>query len=110
MKYIIKESKLDILMTEYLDEIVSSKKMSAFGEDVFLIYTDLGELYTYEEEVIIDYEYHNAKLGLRMDLVNAFMSMFSRNMEQTKEFFKNWFETKFNLNVKYVSTFELPQF
>jgi ribosomal protein L23 len=36
--------------------------------------------------------------------------MFSRDIEQTKEFIKNWFENKFNLEVEYVNTFKSPNF
>ena len=42
MKYIITESKLDMLMTDYMDNFLASKKVSD-GGDVLLIYDDLGE-------------------------------------------------------------------
>jgi hypothetical protein len=75
---------------------------------VLLIYDDLGEDYLYDEEVSIDYTYDNSYMSIRMDLIDMFKSMFSRDIEQTKEFIKNWFENKFNLKVEYVNTFEAP--
>ena len=109
MKYIITESKLDMLMTEYMDHALAGKKVSD-GGGFLLIYDDLGEDYLYEEEVVIDYNYDNSEMSIRMDLINMFTSMFSRDIEQTKEFIKNWFENKFNLKVGYVDTFKLPNF
>jgi len=107
MKYIITESKLDMLMTNYMDNFLASKKVSD-GGDVLIIYDNLGEDYEYEEEVSIDYTYDNSYMSIRMDLIDMFKSMFSRDIEQTKEFIKNWFENKFNLKVEYVNTFEAP--
>ena len=109
MKYIITESKLDMLMTEYMDHALAGKKVSDEG-GVLLIYDDLGEDYLYEEEVVIDYNYDNSEMSIRMDLINMFTSMFSRDIEQAKEFIKNWFENKFNLEVGYVDTFKSPNF
>jgi len=98
---------LDMLMTEYMDNFLASKEVS-YGYDVLLIYDELGEDYLYDEEVSIDYTYDNSYMSIRMDLINMFSSMFSRDIEQTKEFIKNWFENKFNLKVEYVNTFEVP--
>jgi len=109
MKYIITESKLDMLMTDYMDNLLASKKVSD-GGGFLLIYDDLGEDYLYEEEVVIDYNYDNSEMSIRMDLIYMFKAMFSRDIEQTKEFIKNWFENKFNLEVGYVDTFESPNF
>jgi hypothetical protein len=109
MKYIITESKLDMLMTDYMDNLLASKKVSD-GGDVLLIYDDLGEDYLYEEEVVIDYIRDKTEMSIRMDLINMFTSMFSRDIEQAKEFIKNWFENKFNLEVGYVDTFKSPNF
>jgi hypothetical protein len=109
MKYIITESKLDMLMTDYMDHVLAGKKVSD-GGDVLLIYDDLGEDYEFEEEVSINYTYDDSEMSIRMDLINMFTSMFSRDIEQAKEFIKNWFENKFNLEVGYVDTFESPNF
>jgi hypothetical protein len=109
MKDIITESKLDMLMTDYMDHVLAGKKVSD-GGDVLLIYDDLGEDYEFEEEVSINYTYDDSEMSIRMDLINLFTSMFSRDIEQAKEFIKNWFENKFNLEVGYVDTFESPNF
>ena len=98
-----------MLMTNYMDNFLASKKVSD-GGGFLLIYDDLGEDYLYEEEVVIDYNYDNSVMSIRMDLINMFTSMFSRDIEQAKEFIKNWFENKFNLEVGYVDTFKSPNF
>ena len=98
-----------MLMTNYMDNFLASKKVSD-GGGFLLIYDDLGEDYLYEEEVVIDYNYDNSVMSIRMDLIDMFKSMFSRDIEQTKEFIKNWFENKFNLEVGYVDTFKSPNF
>jgi len=105
----VTQSKLDMLMTNYMDNFLASKKVSD-GGDVLIIYDNLGEDYEYEEEVSIDYTYDDSEMSIRMDLINVFSSMFSRDVEQTKEFIKNWFENKFNLEVGYVDTFKSPNF
>ena len=98
-----------MLMTDYMDNFLASKKVSD-GYDVLLIYDELGEDYLYDEEVSIDYTFNNSYMSIRMDLIDMFKTMFSRDIEQTKEFIKNWFENKFNLEVGYVETFEFPTF
>ena len=98
-----------MLMTNYMDNFLASKKVSD-GGDVLIIYDNLGEDYLYEEEVVIDYNYDNSEMSIRMDLIYMFKAMFSRDIEQAKEFIKNWFENKFNLEVGYVDTFKSPNF
>ena len=96
-------------MTNYMDNFLASKKVSD-GGDVLIIYDNLGEDYEYEEEVVIDYIRDKTEMSIRMDLIYMFKAMFSRDIEQTKEFIKNWFENKFNLEVGYVDTFKSHNF
>ena len=95
MKYIIKESKIDMLMTEYLDSWVSSRRLVKF--DRFIVLEDPNG----EEENDIDMEYDgdDGRLWFRKEFRYLLTDLFGRSQVETMEFVGKYFEHKFGVQV-----------
>jgi hypothetical protein len=98
MKYIIKESKLNMLMTDYLDTWVDSRKLYKF--DRFIVLEDPnGEP---ANEVDMEYDGANGRLWVRQELFSTLVDLFGKDAEETLNFIGKYFEHKFDVEVKSV--------
>jgi len=98
MKYIIKESKIDMLMTEYLNSWVKSRKLIEF--DRFIVIEDpYGEE---ENEVSMEYDGEDGRLWFRKELRDLLMDLFGKNHVETSVFVGKFFEYKFGVEVNKV--------
>ena len=98
MKYIIKESKIEMLMTEYLDSWVSSRRLVKF--DRFIVLEDPNG----EEENDIDMEYDgdDGRLWFRREFRYLLTDLFGRSQVETMTFVGKYFENKFGVEVNKV--------
>jgi len=95
MKYIITESKLDMLMTRYLNSWVDSKKIIEF--DRFIVLEDpYGEP---ENEVSMEYDGEDGRLWVRQELFSLLVDLFGKGGNETLEFIGKFFEYKFGVQV-----------
>ena len=95
MKYIITESKIDMLMTDYLNTWVDSKKLIEF--DRFIILEDIdGES---ENEVSMEYDGEDGRLWVRQELFSLLVDLFGKGENETLEFIGKFFEYKFGVQV-----------
>ena len=98
MKIIIKESKVDMLMTEYLDSWVSSRRLIEF--DRFIVLEDPnGEP---ENEIDMEYDGEDGRLWFRTEFRNLLMDLFGKNHDETNVFVGEFFEYKFGVEVNKV--------
>ena len=98
MKYIIKESKLDMLMTEYLNTWVRSRRLIEF--DRFIVLED-----PYGEEgndIDMEYDGEDGRLWFRQQLRQTLMGYFGKNHVETNVFVVKFFEHKFGVKVNKV--------
>jgi hypothetical protein len=95
MKYIIKESKIDMLMTDYLDTWVGSRKIIEF--DRFIVLEDpYGEE---ENDVDMEYDGEDGRLWVRQQLFDTLVDLFGKEENETLEFIGKYFEYKFGVQV-----------
>ena len=95
MKYIIKESKIDMLMTDYLNTWVSSRRLIKF--DRFIILEDPnGEP---ENDVDMEYDGEDGRLWVRQELFSTLVDLFGKGENETLEFIGKFFEYKFGVQV-----------
>ena len=95
MKYIITESKLDMLMTDYLNTWVSSRRLIEF--DRFIILEDpYGEE---ENDVDMEYDGEDGRLWVRQELFSLLVDLFGKGENETLEFIGKFFEYKFGVQV-----------
>jgi hypothetical protein len=98
MKIIIKESKIDMLMTEYLNSWVDSRKIVEF--DRFIVLEDPnGEE---ENEVDMEYDGEDGRLWARRNLLNTLTDLFGKSYVETLVFVGKFFEYKFGVEVNKV--------
>lgn len=100
MKYIITESKLDEIRTNYLNDRTGSS--STF--DNFIIINHPGEPDDIEDSVIMEYDYEDGRLYINSNFGYGFSDLFFNNDEEAYEFMSEWFENKFDVFVEYTST------
>jgi hypothetical protein len=98
MKIIIKESKLDMLMAEYLNTWVNSRRLVEF--DRFIVLEDPNG----EEENDVDMEYDgdDGRLWVRRKLFDTLSDLFGKNHIETLVFVGKFFEYKFGVEVNKV--------
>jgi hypothetical protein len=98
MKYIITESKIDMLMTDYLNTWVGSRKLIEF--DRFIVLEDIdGEP---ENEVSMEYDGEDGRLWVRQELFSLLVDLFGKSEDETLNFIGKYFEYKFGVEVKKV--------
>ena len=98
MKIIIKESKVDMLMTEYLDSWVDSKLIQKF--DRFIVLEDpVGEP---NNEVDKEYDGDDGRLWFRREFRHLLTDLFGKSQVETMTFVGKYFENKFGVEVNKV--------
>lgn len=85
-----------MLMTEYINNLLEGKNVDV-GTETIVIHDgfDGGN----NNVTYIEYDRMDGILYINVDLMTNFMTWFSRNVGETKDFFQNWFENKFNVKV-----------
>ena len=98
MKYIIKESKIDMLMTEYLDSWVSSRRLAKFDRFIVLENPN-GED---ENDIDMEYDGDDGRLWFRKEFRHLLIDLFSKSQVETMTFVGKYFENKFGVEVNKV--------
>jgi hypothetical protein len=98
MKIRIKESKIDMLMSEYLNSWVNSRRLVEF--DRFIVLEDPNG----EEENDVDMEYdgYDGRLWVRRKIFDTLSDLFGKNYVDTMVFVGKFFEYKFGVEVNKV--------
>jgi len=95
MKYIITESKLDMLMTDYLNTWVGSRRLIEF--DRFIVLEDpYGEP---ENDIDMEYDGKDGRLWVRQQLFDTLVDLFGKEEGETLNLIGKYFENKFGVQV-----------
>ena len=98
MKYIIKESKIDMLMTDYVNSWIDSKLIQKF--DRFIVLEDPhGEE---GNEIDMEYDGDDGRLWFRKEFRHLLTDLFGKSQVETMIFVGKYFEDKFGVEVKKV--------
>ena len=98
MKYIITESKIDMLMTHYLNSWVDSKRLIEFDRFIVLENPNGEE----ENEVDMEYDGEDGRLWTRQNFLHTLSDLFGKNWLDTMVFVGKFFEYKFGVQVNKV--------
>jgi hypothetical protein len=95
MKYIIKESKIDMLMADYVNSWIDAKRLIEFDRFIVL------ENFNGEEnnEVEMEYDGENGRLWFLKEFRKTLMDLFGKSYVETNEFVAKFFEDKFGVEV-----------
>jgi hypothetical protein len=99
MKYIIRESRLDHLMTEYLNSWIENKVVSNYMD--FILIEERANEYD-EWETLMEFDSSDDRLWVNRNLIRFLVDLFGKNQVETMTFVGKWFENKFDVEVKYV--------
>ena len=98
MKIIIKESKIDMVMSEYLDSWIDSKLIQKF--DRFIVLEDPhGEE---GNEIDMEYDGDDGRLWFRKEFRYFLSDLFGKSQVETMTFVGKYFENKFGVEVNKV--------
>ena len=100
MKYIITESNLDEIRTNYLNDRTSSSSII----DNFIIIYNPSEPDDIEDTVIMEYDHEDGRLFINSNFGHGFSDLFFNNDEEAYKFMSEWFENKFDVFVEYAQS------
>jgi hypothetical protein len=98
MKIIIKESKIDMLMAEYVNSWIDAKRLIEFDRFIVLENPNGEE----NNEVEMEYDGDNGRLWFLKDFRKTLMDLFGKSYVETSEFVGKFFEHKFGVQVNKV--------
>ena len=98
MKIIIKESKVDMLMTEFLDSWVNSRRLVEFDRFIVLENPNGEE----ENDIDMEYDGDDGRLWMRDSLLNTLIDLFGKSHIETMVYVGKYFEKKFGVDVNKV--------
>ena len=90
MKYIISESRLDGIMTEYLNSSLLNKN---------IIDNQAGIAVYDDEEDYLQYFPRKRELFILQEFLDEFEAMFGLTRKESIKFIMNWFENEFHVKV-----------
>jgi len=102
MNYIINNSKLKELLSDYLNNrtINNLSRVDTF----IIIYQPIPDDNHDDEPIAIEYDNYDGRLYINKDFLISFHSFFPFGIENLKEFIKDWFESKFKVGVTFVES------
>ena len=98
MKIIIKESKVDMLMTEFLDSWVNSRRLVEFDRFIVLENPNGEE----ENDIDMEYDGDDGRLWFRREFRYFLSDLFGKSQVETMTFVGKYFENKFGVEVNKV--------
>jgi hypothetical protein len=101
MKYIITESRLNEFMTQYLDNWLSLKH--SYDYDQFTIIENSIDQEDISDSIVMEHDNSDGRLWFSNDFRKNLMNLFNKSSEEINHFVKEWFEHKFDVEVKYVA-------
>lgn len=96
-RVIITESKIKKYVNDYLDDRFLN---TALHTGSFIIVSDI---YDVEEEPSLEYDYEDGRLYINEMFLENINSIFPVGFEKSTELIKDWFESKYDVTVKYIS-------
>ena len=96
MKYIISESRLDKIMTSYLDSFLTSKRILDYDDSLVIADRNTDDDTSYWTEYMF-YNYDDKDLWVNNQFIEEFSYLFNKEYEESLSFIKYWFKNKFDL-------------
>lgn len=101
MKYIISENRLSEFINSYLESFVSNKAVTHSDPWIIISQASQGDDENWAD--YIEHDYTDGRLWVNKEFLKGFMDLFGfRDKESAQDIIKNWFENKFEVDVKFV--------
>lgn len=101
MKYIISENRLSEFINSYLESFVSNKAVTHSDPWIIISQAAQGDDENWDD--YMEHDYTDGRLWINKIFLKGFMDLFGfRDKESAQDIIKNWFENKFEVDVKFV--------
>ena len=97
MKYIISESRLDKIMTNYLDSFLTSKQILDYDDSLVIADPNADDEDNPHWTEYMFYNFDDEDLWVNNQFIEEFSYLFGREYEESLSFIKYWFKNKFDL-------------
>ena len=97
MKIIISESKLNVIIFDYLDTLLLSKGHSRV-DSFIIIHDNYGDTEFYQQ---MEYDFFDGRLWVSEKFLKTFMDLFGTDKDMSLSLIGRWFEKKFLVDIKY---------
>jgi hypothetical protein len=98
MKYIIKESKIDMLMADYVNSWIDAKRLIEFDRFIVLENPNGEE----GNDIDMEYDGDDGRLWFRREFRYLLTDLFGKSHTETMAFVGKYFENKFGVEVNKV--------
>ena len=103
MNYLVTHPQLRKFMTEYLNDLLNQFSVSEIDSFIIIDY-NYNEPDEYSiDNIAMEYDSDDGRLFIDKNFLDKFSIWFPLDMEQIKEFIKDWFEDMYNVKIKYVT-------
>ena len=97
MKYIIFESRLDKIMTNYLDSFLTSKQILDYDDSLVIADPNADDEDNPHWTEYMFYSFDDEDLWVNNQFIEEFSYLFGKEYEESLSFIKDWFKNKFDL-------------
>lgn len=102
MKYIISESRLHEIITDYLDTFIQHKAVSHLSNYIVISQQNQGDDEIWAD--YMEYDYVDGRLWINREFLSNITDLFFKDKDDAKKFIANYFENKFGAEVKFVES------
>jgi len=105
MKYIINNNKLNELITKHMTDYLDGKLKNNLSrvDTYIIIHKDVDN--DDDEPISLEYDNFDGRLYINKDFLKEFRTWFPMGDEESsKELIKNWFESKFPVEIKFIAS------
>jgi hypothetical protein len=89
-------------MTEYLNDLLNQFNVIEIDRFIVIDYNNpIPDPYSIDD-IVMEYDSNDGRLYIDKNFLDKFTSWFPLDMEQSKSFIKDWFESVYNVKIKYV--------
>ena len=97
MKYIISESRLDKIMTNYLDSFLTSKQILDYDDSLVIADPNADDEDNPHWTEYMFYNFDDEDLWVNNQFIEEFSYLFGKEYDESLSFIKDWFKNKFDL-------------
>ncbi len=102
MNYLVTHPQLRKFMTEYLNDLLNQFNVIEIDRFIVIDYNNpIPDPYSIDD-IVMEYDSNDGRLYIDKNFLDKFTSWFPLDMEQSKSFIKDWFESVYNVKIKYV--------
>ena len=102
MKYVITENRLENFFKNYLDSFLETKSIDDLTN--FILISQRAQDNDDVWEDFMEFDYTDGRLWVNRDVFKTLNDIFNFDKETLMTLVKQWFENRFNVNIKFIES------